>query len=124
METFEQKRTNWMGLWYDEKTRNYKSQAIKLSDLREFKGNVRIIAMKNRYFEKDSNKPNMVFMIADSNATAPDIHVEDILKGYIKTETAIEIALQGIRDSIYGFSYDDLSVEIPRFMYANSEGEE
>ena len=128
MESFNQKRTNWEGLWYDETSHSYKSTIINLEKLKEFKGGIRIIARKNKYYEKGSNKPNMIFMIADANTVGKETDVKDIAqemtKGYIKVETTIEIALQGIRDANYGYSYDDLCVEIPSFMYANAEGDE
>ena len=40
---------------------------------------------------------------------------------YIRVETALRIARQALRDMQYGFSYDDLTVEIENEMYWNSE---
>lgn len=121
MESYDMKRSNWMGLWYDPSTYSYKSAPINLSDLKEFNGSVRIIARKNKYYDKDSNRPNMVFMIADAKATGNDIEVNNMLHGYIKVETAIEIAQHSLDMAAYGESPDDLCVEIQSDMYANAE---
>jgi hypothetical protein len=121
MNSFDQKRTNWEGLWYDNLSHSYKSSAINLSKLKEFKGTVRIIARKNKYYEEGANKPNMVFMIADAEATGKDLEINNMLKGYIKVETAIEIAQHAVDMAIYGESPDDLCVEIQEDMYDNAE---
>lgn len=121
MESYDMKRSNWMGLWYDSSTYSYKSAPINLANLREYKGSIRIIARKNKYYDKDSNRPNMVFMIADAKATDNNVEVNNMLHGYIKVETAIEIAQHALHMAEYGESPDDLCVEIANDMYANAE---
>lgn len=66
-EPFEQKRTKWQGLWYHPESYSFSSTTLSLADIKKFKGKVRLIVKKNKFFEKDSSKPNYVFMLVDSN---------------------------------------------------------
>ena len=67
LEPFENKKTNWMGLWYQNGRGYYTSSTFSLADLRKFKGNVRFVVRKNRFYENGKNgRPNYVFMIVDA----------------------------------------------------------
>ena len=68
LKPFDQKRTKWQGLWYHPESYSYTSATLNLADIKSFKGNVRIIVKKNKFYEKDSNKPNYVFMLVDSDS--------------------------------------------------------
>ena len=70
MEVFDQKTTGWHGLWWHPEWGGFSSQGINLAQLREFKGNVRILVRKNKHFNGgENNRPNYVFCIKDSNST-------------------------------------------------------
>lgn len=79
MEVFDGKKTKWEGLWWHPESNNFSSAAINLAQLRKFKGNVRIIVKKNRFFNDGENgRPNYVFMIVDSNSDkAKELEIRD-----------------------------------------------
>jgi len=67
LEPFENKRTDWQGLWYHPENYSFTSCTFDLSDLRKFKGKVKLIVRKNRFYNNGQNgRPNYVFMICDS----------------------------------------------------------
>lgn len=69
LEPIDQKRTNWEGLWYHPDLHSFSSVAFSLSDLRKFKGNVRLIVKKNQYYNNGkNNRPNYIFMLVDSKS--------------------------------------------------------
>lgn len=78
-ETFDRKQTNWLGLWYNPSNHGFSSQTINISELKKFKGKVRIYMRKNRFFNNgENNRPNYQFVIKDSDSpTFEDIFVED-----------------------------------------------
>lgn len=67
LEPYENKKTSWMGLWYQPGRTYYTSASFSLADLRKFKGNIRFVLRKNKYFEKGTNRPNYVFMLVDAS---------------------------------------------------------
>ena len=126
MKIFERQKTDWVGLWKDEDNKMYISPSVNLKPFKDFKGNVRVIVRKNKFYTKGSNRPQMQLMIVDSQSmNAKDIEPYEIKikdgKKVIAVETAIEIALRMIDDCIYGISQDDLCVEVASMMYANAE---
>ena len=69
LEPFDNKGTKWSGLWYHPSSHYFTSATFSLADLRKFKGNVRLVVKKNRFYENGENKrPNYVFIIADSKS--------------------------------------------------------
>ena len=80
--TFDQKQTQWLGMWYHPENHCYTSESISLSALREFKGTVRLIMRKNKFYEKGSNKPDYVFKIVDANAEAIGSEIELAIEDY------------------------------------------
>lgn len=67
LEPFDQKRTKWSGLWYHSDTHSFSSPTFSLAELRKFKGRVRLIVRKNRFYNDGENgRPNYVFIFADS----------------------------------------------------------
>ena len=67
LEPFDGKATKWNGLWYHKHNYCFTSVTFDLADLKKFKGKVRIVVRKNRFFEGGKNgRPNYVFMIVDS----------------------------------------------------------
>ena len=79
MKPFDKKTTPWLGLWYHQDSHSFSSEVINLAALREFKGNVRLYMRKNKFWTKDSNRPNYVFSICDANSQrfVQDIEVID-----------------------------------------------
>ena len=67
LEVIDGKQTNWGGLWYHPDTYSFSSQAIDLSELRKFKGNVTLVVRKNRFYNNGENgRPNYVFLLRDA----------------------------------------------------------
>ena len=68
-ETFNSKQTNWLGLWWHPEINGFSSSAINLSQLKKFKGVVRLYVRKNKFFNKGENgRPNYCFCIKDTNS--------------------------------------------------------
>ena len=80
---FVQKQTQWEGLWYHPELHKFTSAAFNLAALREFKGAVRLVVCKNRYYNNGENgRPNYSFTIRDCKAdNARDLEVTDIETG-------------------------------------------
>ena len=71
LEPFERKQTKWEGLWWHPETNSFSSGTISLSDLKKFKGKVRIQIRKNKFFNGGENRrPNYLFTIRDSDSEA------------------------------------------------------
>ena len=69
LEVIDGKQTSWEGLWWHSEYNGYSSATISLSELRKFKGNVRLYVRKNKYFNKGENKrPNYCFCLKDSKS--------------------------------------------------------
>lgn len=80
LHTFDRRETTWEGLWYHPESHNYTSAAINLSQLKKFKGSVRLIMIKNRS-KKSANAPNYLFRVqdaqADANANEINVVIQD-----------------------------------------------
>lgn len=78
LETFEGKMTNWEGLWWHPEYNGYSSASFNLSQLKKFKGVIRIYVRKNKFFERGTSRPNYHFCIKASNSnSADDLKVKD-----------------------------------------------
>lgn len=79
LETFDSKQTEWSGLWWHPENNSFSSQVINLSTLRKFKGNVRVIVRKNKYFNGGENgRPNYLFCVRDAKSeNIVDLDVDD-----------------------------------------------
>lgn len=78
LESFDGKQTNWEGLWFHSEYNGYSSAVIKLSELKKFKGNVRLYVRKNKFFNKGENgRPNMHFCLKDAKSdTFTELQIE------------------------------------------------
>lgn len=78
IEVFENLQTGWIGLWYHPEVGGFSSGTINLSILKKFKGNVKFYVRKNKLYSKDTNRPNYVFCIKDSNSpTFSELTIEE-----------------------------------------------
>ena len=69
LEVFDGKTTTWEGLWWHPEYQGFSSACISLSELRKFKGKVRLYVRKNKYFNKGENgRPNYHFCLKDANS--------------------------------------------------------
>ena len=69
MKTFDCKQTKWEGLWWHPEYAGFSSSSINLAKLKEFKGNVRLLVRKNKYYNNGENsRPNYLFCIKDSKS--------------------------------------------------------
>lgn len=116
LEVFNQKKTSPIGLWWHPEHLCFSSPVISLSKLKEFKGNVRILVRKNRFYQAGMRRPNYLLSIADSKMVpGENLEVETIEDNgtvYLRKDDALSIARQALRDLEYGYSYDDLSSEM------------
>lgn len=78
LEVFDGKQTNWEGLWWHPEYAGFSSATINLSELKKYKGNVRLYVRKNQFYEKGTNRPNYRFCLKDSESpTFTAIGIED-----------------------------------------------
>lgn len=122
------KRTEWLGLWYNHSSYSYISQAISLAQLRDYKGTVRLVMRKNRYYESGTNRPNFQIMLCSSKSLdeAHEVTVEEMPKTndgyddgelYVPIEDAMRIARVACDRIVYGESVDDVvGCDIPYYM--------
>ena len=73
LKTFNGKTTTTEGLWWHPDQGAYTSASINLKALKDFKGNVRLVVKKNRFYIEDSNRPKYVFCLRDANAEQESI---------------------------------------------------
>lgn len=108
MKPFDKKTTGSIGLWWDPNSQYFTSGSINLSVLKEFKGNVKIIVKKNRYYSKESNRPNrLAFIVGCKSDKAKLVTVEDIESKDIPvyTEAQVRRIIDGaFEDFKYGIS--------------------
>ena len=121
------KRTNWAGLWYNPASHQYISQTTSLAQIRQFKGNVRLIVRKNKFHKPCNNTPQYQICICDSHSPEArnTLEMQDIAeyedREMIDVDTAIDIARSLLSDLESGYSMDDLTVEAASFMWRASE---
>ena len=98
LETIEGKQTSWAGLWWHPEICGFSSQAIDLSQLRKFKGAVRLYMRKNRYFNNgENNRPNYNFQLRDAKSDNPTELIVDDMEETVddKIERLADIMIQG-----------------------------
>lgn len=118
LETFDKKTTSHIGLWWDHQRNNFKSQVINLAALKAFKGTVRIVMIKNKFFEKGSNKPNYIAYITDSESAKPsyldvvDYDTDDGEEVAVWTRDQVRSIINGaVSDARAGFDAYDILPE-------------
>lgn len=80
------KRSKWFGLWNNDEKHYMVSQPIKIDDLKDFteSDNFRLILKKNKYYEKNTNRPYYNFAIgncyasANNQITSKDMQYDDL----------------------------------------------
>lgn len=116
LKKFEKKRIGGIGLWYQKSEKTYVSEPLNLSNLKEFKGNCRFIIYKNRWHQKNDNRPDHVLYIYDTesaNKKVFDIEDENSEFKYTKEEVkkciddATRDALNGYTDNIVADYIDE-----------------
>lgn len=69
LEPFDSKITNWVGLWWHPECNAFTSAVFDLSELRKFKGKVRLQMRKNKFYNGgENNRPNYNFCLRDASA--------------------------------------------------------
>ena len=69
LEPIDGKQTKWEGLWWHPEYNGFSSAVLDLSDLRKFKGRVRLYVRTNKFFNGGENgRPNYNFTLKDSDA--------------------------------------------------------
>lgn len=59
-------KTEWQGLWSQGHPGLYASKVFKKEDITELPRYTRILLKYNKYYEKDGDRPRMVFCFADA----------------------------------------------------------
>lgn len=80
------KRSKWFGLWNNSDKHYMVSQPINIESLKDFieSDNFRLIVKKNKYYEKESNRPYYNFAIgncygsANKEITSKDMQYDDL----------------------------------------------
>lgn len=80
------KRSKWYGLWNNSEKHFMVSQPISIDSLKDFteSDSFRLIIKKNKYYEKDSNRPYYNFAIgncyesASNEITSKDMQYDDL----------------------------------------------
>lgn len=127
LEVFDCKQTSWEGLWWHPEYSSFSSAAINLSQLKKYKGSVRLYVRKNKFYKGGENgRPNYHFCFKDSKAAfAKEIEIEEIQRAesdgsldmeVLTIDSAVDVAIRLLHDLEYGYSMDDLVVEADRFM--------
>ena len=77
LEAFDRMQTNWEGLWWHGEYNGFSSACISLSELRKFKGKVRLYVRKNKFYNNGENgRPNYHWCLKDADSDV--FHVLDI----------------------------------------------
>ena len=78
--TIDGKATNWCGLWWHPEYNGFSSEAINLSELKKFKGHVRLYVRKNKFYNNgQNNRPNYNFCLKDASSNNPkELTINDI----------------------------------------------
>lgn len=80
------KRSKWFGLWNNSENHYMVSQPIKIDDLKDFteSDSFRLILKKNKFYEKDGNRPYYNFAIGNcwgsayNKITSKDMQYNDL----------------------------------------------
>ena len=110
MEPIDGKQTSWAGLWWHPEYNGFSSACISLTDLRKFKGKVRLYMRKNKFYNGGENgRPNYHFCLKDAESEIFNVlQVEDeepqyVLFNYDEIQSIINrVACHVGGDSEYG----------------------
>lgn len=95
-------KSQYEGLWKSERTGWYCSKPMTQADIKKLPKKCRILMRYNKYYEKDSNKPNFIFAFADAEGMEA-VTIESDKKEYVSELDSIKSKLSEIRSySIYG----------------------
>ena len=92
LEVIDGKATNWGGLWWQPDSMYFTSQTISLSELRKFKGCVRLVVKKNKFYKKSNARIiNRLNRLAYKNHTPLKVGFgEDVLCKIYKAKDVYE----------------------------------
>lgn len=110
--------TDYEALWYNPECHRYSSRVFSVSDLRDYKGNVRFVMVKNRAHKSGDNRPSFLFSIRGTNAeptASLTMHKQHDPEMYMSVSDALEIARRGA-DMIRS-GYDEYDAYAPQDFY-------
>jgi len=82
MEKFK-KHTKLIGLWCVGDTQYFRTPAINISELKKYKGTIRIVFTQNKYYAGGKNqRPKYLCSIVESTATETEEDIEDLFSPY------------------------------------------
>lgn len=127
MKPFTGNKTPWEGLWESPTSETtFISRAISLKSLRDFKGYFRFVVRENPTYKPGTRRPVFQLTIVDAReAHGVDLEPEDMYEFFdtekaVRLETASAVLINALHDFEYGYSIDDLVVEYPSLLAANS----
>lgn len=120
------KRSKWYGLWNNSEKHFMVSQPINIDSLKDFteSDSFRLIIKKNKYYEKDSNRPYYNFAIgncyesASNEITSKDMQYDDLdnelsemseyeIRDYILEKYDIKLfTYEEVREVMHEANYD------------------
>ena len=99
--------TKWGGLWEQKRKGMFAGKVIAKKDI---PAHTRIILMKNRFYEKDSDKPRFIYCFADSEGyKSKCVHVEIEESERLFTEDDVYRIIHGIENE-YGLPYGEILI--------------
>lgn len=120
--------TKWLGLWRNSEKEILLSASISLAELRKYKGNVRLIVVKNEHYDNGKNRrPEYLFALRDTSIDKVDVldihkcdsyylsekQIEAICEQYdLYTREQVECVMRGAcEDGLDGYAPDDCEIE-------------
>jgi len=112
-------KTEWLALW-KQREALYATKALTKKQIAALQSKVRIFVRHNKFYKADSNRPRFILCFSDESELTPiEFKMAQEEREFISVDTAIAIARSALRDLEYGYSIDDLIVEVEAFMRAS-----
>jgi len=124
------KRSKWFGLWNNSEKHYMVSQPVKIDDIKQFVNNntFRLIVKKNKYYQKNGNRPYYCFAIGDSyNSASNEISSWDMQYENLENELSdmTEYEICDYIEENYNvklYTYNDLRKVMREANYDGTQG--
>lgn len=112
--SFDGRQTDSMGMWWNEDWHAWQTSAFRISDRQGFKGSVRILVRRNRFYKKDTNRPYFTVQIVSSRCESDkdlgSMSMCEDCEYYGKSYTGSEV-YDACSMVANGYSLDDIAAE-------------
>lgn len=124
------KRSKWFGLWNNSEKHFMVSQPINIDSLKDFteSDKFRLIVKKNKYYEKDGNRPYYNFAIGNCYESASNEITSRDMQYWDLDDELSEMSEEEMRNYIsenYGielYTYDELRKVMHEANYDGTQG--